>query len=178
LGYKSKTQDKNLAWILPRPKPDHYKGGMPLYCEDWLVELAQDLLLNKNIDILNVFCGMNTYGDRVDLNPEVSPDYLVDAHELTKHINKQYDFILADPPYSDEEATELYGTPKLHYKIWTNECDQLLKIGGLFCVYHKYLMPNPFPKRYHVEKRVFVGGRTYHLPRVATFFKKDEDKKL
>jgi len=25
-GYKSKTQEKNVAWFLPRPKPDHYKG--------------------------------------------------------------------------------------------------------------------------------------------------------
>ena len=33
-GYNAKTQtDKNIAWFLPRPKPDHYKGGMPLYCE-------------------------------------------------------------------------------------------------------------------------------------------------
>ena len=27
-GYKSPTQtEKNIAWFLPRPKPDHYKGG-------------------------------------------------------------------------------------------------------------------------------------------------------
>jgi hypothetical protein len=173
LGYKSKTQEKNLAWMLPRPKPDHYKGGMPLYCEDWLVELSQDILDNKNLDILNVFCGMNKYGDRVDLNPEVNPLYLVDVHKMTQIINKKYDFILADPPYSDEESAELYNMPKLNYKKWTFECDKLLKVGGLLAVYHKYLMPNPFPDRYHVEKRVFVGNRTYHLPRVVVFFQKD-----
>lgn len=176
MGYKSETQNKNLAWVLPRPKPDKYKGGMPLYCEDWLIELTQDLLLKKNLSILNVFCGMNKHGDRVDLNPDVNPNYLIDAHELTKTISKQYDFILADPPYSNEEAKELYGTPKLKYKIWTAECDKLLKVNGLLCIYHKYLMPNPFPSRYHVEKRVFVGNRTYHIPRVAIFFKKDEMK--
>lgn len=25
------TQKKNIAWFLPRPKQDHYKGGMPLF---------------------------------------------------------------------------------------------------------------------------------------------------
>lgn len=173
MGYKSAVQSKNLAWMLPRPKPDHYKGGMPLYCEEWLVELAQDLLKKNKLDILNVFCGMNKFGDRVDLNSEVNPTYLLDAHTMSSTIDKSYDFILADPPYSDEESFELYDMPKLHYKLWTGECDKLLKVGGLLAVYHKYLMPNPFPNRYHVEKRVFVGNRTYHLPRVTVFFQKD-----
>jgi len=43
-GYNSKTQEKNIAWFLPRPKPDHYKGGMPLYAEEWLIQLAKDIL--------------------------------------------------------------------------------------------------------------------------------------
>lgn len=170
MGYKTETQNKNLAWFLPRPKPDHYKGGMPLYCEEWLLELAQDLLGKPTIEMLNVFCGMNKYGDRVDLNKEVNPTFLLDAHNMASSINKKYDFILADPPYSDEEAKDLYNTPKLKYKLWTAECDKLLKVGGLLCVYHKYIMPNPFPERYSIIKRVFIGNRTYHLPRVAIYF--------
>lgn len=174
MGYKSETQNKNLAWILPRPKPDHYKGGMPLYCEDWLLELAKDIIDADavHLDILNLFCGMNKYGFRVDLSEEVKPDLLCDAHEVSQYIDKQFDIILADPPYSKEEAKELYGTPPLKYKVWTNECDKLLRDGGLLIIYHKYLMPNPNPKKYVVVKRVFVGGRPYHLSRVAIYFQK------
>lgn len=172
MGYKSKTQEKNLAWILPRPKPDHYKGGMPLYCEDWLLELAKDLLDKGDIEVLNLFCGMNKQGIRVDLNPEVRPDYLCDAHSISGKIKKKFDVILADPPYSTQEAKELYGTPPLKYKIWTKECDKLLNNGGLLIIYHKFLMPNPDPERYKVIKRVFIGGRSYHLPRVAIYFQK------
>ncbi len=127
--YRSETQKKNLAWFLPRPKKDRYKGGMPLYCEEWLVELAKELLEKEDIEILNLFCGMNKYGYRVDIKEEVEPDLLCDAHEVSKHIDKKFDFILADPPYSTEEAKELYGTPKLNYKTWTKECDKLLKKG-------------------------------------------------
>lgn len=40
-GYKSETQQKNIAWFLPRPKPDKYRDGMPLYAEEWLLDLAK-----------------------------------------------------------------------------------------------------------------------------------------
>lgn len=70
-GYNSKTQtDKNIAWFLPRPKPDHYKGGKPLYCEEWLIQLGKDILGVDKPEILNLFCGMNKYGFRIDIKPE------------------------------------------------------------------------------------------------------------
>ena len=186
-GYKNKIQEKNLAWFLPRPKPDHYKGGMPLYCEEWLIELAKNLywgsggkgFYDDEIKILNLFCGMNKRGVRVDINPEVKPDYCLDAHTFTRHdiLGKmKFEFILADPPYSDGEAKELYGTPKLNYKKWTSECDKVLVYNGLLCVYHKYIMPNPNPEKYEVVKRVFIGNRTYHLPRVAIYFRKRKSR--
>jgi hypothetical protein len=60
----------------------------------------------------------------------------------------------------------------LNYKKWTKQCDLILKEGGLLIVYHKYIMPNPDPKKYEVVKRVFIGNRTYHVPRVAIYFQK------
>ncbi len=173
-GYKSETQEKNIAWFLPRPKPDHYKGGMPLYCEEWLVELAGDILGIDTPDILNLFCGMNKFGFRIDINDEVNPHLIADAHDFADHFSSKptFDVIIADPPYSKEEADELYGTPPLKYKVWTAECDKVLKDKGLLIVYHKYVMPNPNPESYSVVKRVFIGNRTYHVPRIAIYFQK------
>jgi 16S rRNA G966 N2-methylase RsmD len=167
-----RVQDKNIAWFLPRPKPDHYKGGMPLHAEKWLLKLAGEIISDSSPLVLNLFCGMNTEGIRVDLNPDVKPHFLCDAHELSKHIEFEFDVILADPPYSDDEAKELYGTPKLNYKKWTTEATKLLRPGGLLIVYHKYVMPNPNPEIYTVVKRVFIGSRSYHLPRVAIYFQR------
>ena len=175
-GYNAKTQtDKNIAWFLPRPKPDHYKGGMPLYCEKWLIDLAANMLGMDDIKILNVFCGMNEFGVCVDLNPEVEPHIVADIHKLSEHLHPRlFDVILADPPYSDEETDKLYGKhlPKLNYSVWTKECDKFLRPGGLFIVYHKFVVPNPDPEKYEVVKRVFIGNRTWHLPRVAIYFRK------
>jgi hypothetical protein len=171
-GYKSETQQKNLAWFLPRPKKDRYKGGMPLYAEEWIFELARDLLKKQDIKILNLFCGMNKYGFRVDMKEEVKPDLLADAHDFANKVKGKFDVIFADPPYSTEEARDIYGTPKLNYSKWTKECDKLLKKGGLLVVYHKFVVPNPNPDKYYVVKRVFIGNRTWHLPRVCIYFKK------
>lgn len=172
-SYKNKTQEKNIAWFLPRPKPDHYKGGMPLYAEEWLIQLAEEILKRNDINILNLFCGMNKIGFRIDLNPDVKPDLLADAHTFAENWNDNlFDVILADPPYSAEEAKELYGTGKLNYNKWTKQCDKILKRGGLLIVYHKYVMPNPDPENYEIIKRVFIGNRTRHIPRVAIYFQK------
>lgn len=172
-GYNSNTQSKNIAWLLPRPKPDRYKGGMPLYAEEWLLDLAREILSNTQPEILNLFCGMNKQGFRIDLNEKVKPDLVCDAHKFSGILNgRKFKVILADPPYSDDESKELYGTPKLNYKKWTAECSKVLEPGGLLIIYHKYLMPNPDPELYVVEKRVFIGNRTYHLPRIAVYFRK------
>lgn len=170
--YETEAQSKNIAWLLPRPKKDRYKGGMPLYAEKWCLQLARDILDNQDASILNLFCGMNVEGFRVDISPEVKPDLVCDAHHLSKYLDKKFDIIFADPPYSNEESKELYNTPKLNYKIWTREATQLLNPGGLLIVYHKYLMPNPQPEIYITVKRVFVANRTYHLPRVCLYFQK------
>ncbi len=172
------TQQKNIAWFLPRPNPSRYKGSMPLHCEKWLVGLAQEILYPGYIDtkpmrLLHLFAGKGEYGFKVDINPEVEPDLVCDAHEVSKHLKDMtFDAILADPPYSNAESKEIYGTGKLHYKVWANDACKLLEPGGLFIIYHKLVMPNPNPDLFEIVKRVFVGIRINHPPRVALYFKK------
>ena len=170
--YSTETQAKNMAWFLPRPKPDKYKGGMPLYAEKWCLQLARDILGKQDATVLNLFCGMNSEGFRVDIRPEVKPDLLCDAHELSKHLDRSFDIIFADPPYSNKEANEIYGTPNLKYKAWTGEATKCLKDGGLLVIYHKHLVANPDPQIYKVVKRVTVLNRVGHPPRVAVYFQK------
>jgi hypothetical protein len=154
---------------------------MPLYAEEWLLQLGRDILANQHARVLNVFCGMNKYGFRVDINPAVKPDLVCDVHELTKYHKEKYDIILADPAYSDEENEQLFSSdngklPKLNYAKWTKECTKLLESRGLLIVYHKLVMPNPDTEVYNVAKRVFIGNRTLHLPRVAIYFQKKSKK--
>jgi hypothetical protein len=171
-SYHSETQSKNLAWFLPRPKPDHYKGGMPLHCEAWLIQLAKDILNNQDAEVLSLFAGASCQGFTVDIKPDRNPNLVADIHKLSQFITKKFPIIIADPPYSTEEAKEIYGTPPLKYKTWAKEAEKVLCPEGLLIVYHKYVMPNPDPDKFFVVKRVFIGNRPYHLPRVAIFFKR------
>jgi hypothetical protein len=178
--WEEKGQLKNLAWYLPRPKKNKYKGSMPLYCEEWLILLAEHLWYQKKKftfpekkpTILQVFSGVGQFGFRVDIKPECKPDLICDVHELTKHLKQTFDIILADPPYSDKESKELYNTKKLSYKKWYSECDSLLNVGGIFIVYHVVKMPNPDPQRYKTIKRVMILSAPMHKARIALYFQK------
>lgn len=171
--WEKESQKKNRGWYLPRPKPDRYKGGMPLYGEEWLLLLAKDMIHNPMAEVLNLFCGMNKEGFRVDINPDVNPDLICDVHELTKYIgDRKFDIVLADPPYSNEESKKIYGTGEINYRKWTKEMNEVLKEGGIFIIYHKLIMPNPNPELYTFKERVLIGTRVLHAPRVAMIFQK------
>ena len=49
-------------------------------------------------------------GDTVDLNPDLEPTYLDDAQKLAGVPVDKYDLILADPPYSIEDADHYQPT--------------------------------------------------------------------
>ena len=85
----------------PRPPKSRYKGGFPLHFEQNLIQL-----LGYPDKVLHPFGGMAEYGTRVDLNPAVEPDVVADAHELPFE-DGEFDAVVLDPPYSDEEAERL-----------------------------------------------------------------------
>jgi len=49
-------------------------------------------------------------GDTCDINADFHPTFVADAHTLEGVPVENYDLILADPPYSAEDADH-YGTP-------------------------------------------------------------------
>jgi hypothetical protein len=49
-------------------------------------------------------------GDTVDINPRLSPTYVDDAQSLQSVPLESYDLVLADPPYSIEDATRYQTT--------------------------------------------------------------------
>jgi len=173
MPWDNKIQSKNMAWFLPRPKPDRYVGGMPLYAEEWLLKLAEHIYGEevKDDKILQPFGGMGKRGIRVDLRKETNPDVLADAHDLP-FSTAIFKIVLCDPPYSNEEARNLYNTPPLNYRKWATESIRVLEENGILILYHKKILPNPNPPITKLLKRVFIGSRTWHLPRVAHFYKK------
>ena len=86
----------------------HFYGGYP---SGYLRRIKT--LFPEKIKILHLFSGkVDTAvmpGDTVDINPALTPTFLDDAQTLEKVPLSDYDLILADPPYSEDDA-EHYGT--------------------------------------------------------------------
>jgi len=78
-------------------------------------------------------------GTTLDIRPVVRPDVLADAQFLPFK-NASFDFVMADPPYSDAEAKELYGLPKNPSTLkLINEGARVLKSGGYLITLHRII---------------------------------------
>jgi len=148
---------------------------MPLWCEDWLIQLATSCLGTCEPKILQPFAGSAKYGLKIDLRASINPDIIADAHSLPLRPSL-FDIVLCDPPYSDEESRLKYGTPPLRFRRWSREAERVLDAGGVLILYHKVMLPNPDPSKLSLIKRVFIGNRTWHALRVALLFQKEKDE--
>ena len=153
-----------VTWTLPRPPVSKYKGGFPRFFEQ---NLAQ--ILGYPDAILQPFGGRAELGTRCDLDPTVEPDVVCDAHALPFG-DGSYDLVLLDPPYSDEEAATIYGTPKLRPGIYTKEAARVLRPGGWLVIYTD--RESPRPAGFNTAMRIVVILRQPHRPRIANVFQK------
>jgi len=163
---------ENITWILPRPKPDRYKGGFPLWFEEKLLRLyGYDYNYDLKDKVIQLFAGMTKYGYRVDLNPDVNPDYIGDAHNLPSEWTNRFEFAICDPPYNNGYSKGLYGTGKIVYKKYIAEAVRIVKPGGFIASYHWAMTPRPDGTSLH--RRIFIGTRIWHRPRVCIIYQKD-----
>ena len=153
-------------WYLPRPRKDKYKGGFPLHFEKKLFSLY------PSEKILQPFGGRAEYGIRVDMNTEANPDYCFNAHNLRHFGDNFFDFVLCDPPYSNELSHSLYGTGKISYGEYTREAVRVCKPSGYVALYHTHLQPRPEGTSW--DRIIVVITRVRHLARICGVFRKDE----
>jgi len=167
---------ENICWVLPRPRQDHYIGSWPLHFGKKLTwELFGKPLPIPEPLILNPFGGMSESGLRCDLRKEVNPDFFADAHRLPFKDNS-FDAVYLDPPYNNELSKSMYGTGKIKYKDFSKEAVRVCKPHGFVVSYHWAMTPRPAGTSYH--KRIFIGTRIWHKPRVACIFKKERINQL
>lgn len=157
----------NLVWVLPRPRPEHYPGGFPLYFERKLITFLQ---LVPGARILHPFGGKAEYGIRIDLDPSVQPDIVANA-EILPFQDNTFDLVICDQPYTDELAKTIYHCSGPRFGKWTKEAVRVCKEFGFICLYHWVMMP-----RLHataLKSRIVILQRTWGRPRVATILQKN-----
>jgi len=161
------------TWWLPRPKKCNYKGGYPLWFEEKILKLFNYDYKNEDLKdkVIHLFSGMSKFGYRVDIKKEVNPDLLCDVHNLPKEWNNKWELVILDPPYSNEESKELYGTGELKYNNYIKEAVRICKPNGIIVMYHKVLTPRP--DGCQRKKIIIVLTRVWHKPRVCSIFRKE-----
>ena len=123
-------------------------------------------------NILHLFSGSLTEveGEKFDINPELSPDICGDAHNLSKIVSKKYDLILADPPYSEEDAKH-YGTPMINRNKVIKECSKITEEGG-FILWLDQVLPMYRKTELHRCISIAIERSTNHRFRIVTGFMK------
>ena len=150
-------------WHLPRPARNHYRGGFPLHFEKRLFETY------RPHRILQPFGGGSLYGLRCDINPEANPDVVCDAHSLPFRSNS-FDFVLCDPPYSNDLSGRIYSTGVIKEKMYVNEAVRVCKVDGYVGLYHSVISPRP--KRRSYDRIIVIIGRVRHHARFCCLFQK------
>lgn len=108
-------------------------------------------------------------GHTVDLDPAMEPTYLDDAQDLKGVPLRCYDLVLADPPYSIEDAEHYKPTMVKRNKVM--RALQRLKEGS-HIVWLDQTLPMYSKEHFCIEGVVGMVKSTNHRFRVVTIFRR------
>ena len=123
--------------------------------------------------VLHLFSGSLPPGDyvRFDCREELAPDVLGQAHDLSEHFKPgQFDLILADPPYSNEDA-DRYGSPMVNRNKVMQQCSSVVRSGG-HLVWLDQVLPMYRKTTWLHWGTIGIVRSTNHRFRVASFFQR------
>jgi hypothetical protein len=108
-------------------------------------------------------------GDTVDINPALNPTYLDDAQSLKGVPLPEYDLVLADPPYSVEDA-ERYRTTMVRRNVVMRA---LQRLGpGAHVVWLDQVLPMYRKDAFDLEAVIGMVKSTNHRFRVVSVFRR------
>lgn len=146
-----------------------YYGGYPA----GYLKRIRALFPDKE-NALHLFAGQvdtETFpGHRVDLDPASNPEYVDDAQSLALVPIEDYDLILADPPYSVEDAQ--------HYEPTMIKRNKVMKALGVkatpgtHVVWLDQVLPMYRKAEWEVEAVIGMVKSTNHRFRVITIFRR------
>lgn len=158
------------TWIMGndyRVKSSYY-GGYPA----GYLRRVRALFPDKK-SALHLFSGrvdVETWpGKLVDINPDLSPDYVSDAQDLKGVPLTKFDIVLADPPYSVEDA-EHYKTTMIKRNKVMAALSRVKK--GTHVVWLDQVLPMYRKDTWAVEAVIGMVKSTNHRFRVVTVFRR------
>ena len=127
-------------------------------------------------DVLHLFSGTVEKGlwkNEVlfDINPDLNPDVVGDAEHLSDYFNaNSFDLVVADPPYSAEDA-EHYGRPMVSRNKVMKDVHKILRPGGFIC-WLDQVLPMYRKDQFRLVGTIGIIRSTNHRFRVLSIFQK------
>ena len=161
------------TWIMGndyRVKSSYY-GGYPA----GYLRRVSALFPDKR-HILHVFSGKVDLsampGDTIDVNPDLSPTFIANAHDLSDVPLGRYDLVLADPPYSVEDA-ERYQTTMVKRNVVMRSLAAGMA-SGAHVVWLDQVLPMYRKDEWAIEAVIGMVKSTNHRFRMVTVFRRLE----
>ena len=158
------------TWIMGndyRVKSAYY-GGYPA----GYLRRIRSLFPDKK-QVLHLFSGKVELGvlpgDTVDINPKLGPTYVDDAQRLTQVPLEAYDLVLADPPYSVEDA-DRYQTSMVKRNAVLSALRRVAP--GTHVVWLDQVLPMYRKDAFTIEAVIGMVKSTNHRFRVVTIFRR------
>lgn len=95
-------------------------------------------------------------GITVDIKQELQPDVAANC-ELLPFTDESFDFVMLDPPYSEEEARKMYDLSYYSLLKVMNEAARVCAPGGHVLLLHRTI-PFIHPKETSHKKRLHLAG--------------------
>lgn len=148
-----------------------YYGGYPT---GYLKRVAA--LFPDRKKVLHVFSGKVDLaampGETIDLNDTLKPTWVADAHDLSNIPLHRYDLVLADPPYSVEDA-ERYQTTMVKRNVVMRSLAAGMTAGARV-VWLDQVLPMYRKDEWAIEAVIGMVKSTNHRFRVTTIFRRLE----
>jgi hypothetical protein len=109
----------------------------------------ESLLVGRS---LHICCGLSLLGDvRLDLNPDVSPDFVHDASNMKDLFeDDSFDTVFADPPYNGKFQ-------------WNHDLlSELSRIASKRIIFQHWVIPVNARGRYKKAQEKFALGQLYN----------------
>ena len=158
------------TWIMGndyRVKSAYY-GGYPV----GYLRRVRALFPDKK-RVLHLFSGqvdLDAFpGDTVDINPQMNSTYVDDAQTLARVPLEQYDLVLADPPYSVEDADH-YQTTMVKRNVVMRALQRLPQ--GAHVVWLDQVLPMYRKDAFEQEAAIGMWKSTNHRFRGITIFRR------
>ncbi len=173
--YPSMWHDK--GWILGvwnignNYKGSGYHGSYPPSYLKRIRSLFPDVANCRTMHLFSGSLGKLDRGLKVDINPDLNPDVCCNAEELSEHVrNDYYDLILADPPYTEEDALR-YGNPMVNRNKVVKEAAKVLRKGGYLC-WMDMVLPMYSKEQFKRVGEIAISRSTNHRVRAVFIFER------